>query len=503
MTKISSFHTQSPNDTVTSDEMQVRKAKIELLEQHGISAWPAARQPLFHTTAARELYENESDKEHFVAVAGRVMAIRGHGKTMFIQLQDQEGYLQLYCKEDVLNTTYALLQDTLDIGDIIFAAGILFRTKTGEITLQVNEYQMLSKCLHPLPDKFHGIADQEMKYRQRYLDLITNSVTRDRFKKRSLIIRQLRSYLDDRGYLEVETPMLHSIPGGAAARPFVTHHNALDDSFYLRIAPELFLKRLIIGGFERVYEVNRNFRNEGVSTRHNPEFTMVEFYTAHQNYDYAMDLVEDLLRSLATVAGLSDLKVPYNDVVLDFSKAFERISLVDAVKKYAKLNDENLSKESIDKTLAKLNISLPHANASREEKIYALFEEVVEKQLQNPTFVIDFPIAVSPLAKRKEGDSSLAARFELFIAGMEIANSFNELNDPFDQAERFKEQAAAHAAGNDEAHHYDADFINALEYGMPPTVGVGVGIDRLIMLLTNTPSIKEVILFPTLKKKSI
>lgn len=484
------------------DEFQIRSEKVAYLRSLGIEPWPAARKPANDATQVLELFEQAPDKEHFTSVAGRVMSLRGHGKTMFAHVRDSRGQIQIYFKHDLVGEeTYNIIQRTLDLGDIVYVAGTLFRTKTGEVTIQVAEYQMLSKCLHPLPDKFHGIADQEIKYRQRYLDLMTNPEAQDRFKKRSLILRTLRRFMDNLGYLEVETPMLHPIPGGAAAKPFITHHNALDDDFYLRIAPELYLKRLLVGGFDRVYEVNRNFRNEGVSTRHNPEFTMVEFYTAYENYEYAMNLVEELFRSLARTCGHESLVFAYADKEIDFANRFERLAMVDAVKKYLQLTDAQISPDAIDAVLQKHSIKPANKQATYGEKIYALFEELVEPQLINPTFIVDFPIAVSPLARRKDDDKTLAARFELFIAGMEIANSFNELNDPFDQAERFKDQAAAHAAGDDEAHHYDADFIQALEYGMPPTVGVGVGIDRLAMLLTNTPSIREVILFPTLKKK--
>lgn len=501
MTKLADV-AQVPVHSAT-EEYAVRIAKVERMRAAGVEPWPAARKPVMHTDVAKKLFESEPDKAPFVAVAGRVMSLRGHGKAMFAHVQDENGLLQLYLKADVIPAQYEFIKETLDIGDIIFTGGTLFRTKTGEITIQVTDYQMLSKCLHPLPDKFHGIADQEVKYRQRYLDLIADRLTHDRFKKRVMIIRTMRDFLDERGYLEVETPMLHPIPGGAAARPFVTHHNALDDEFYLRIAPELYLKRLVIGGFERVYEINRNFRNEGVSTRHNPEFTMLEFYTANQDFTYAMDLVEEMFRALARAAGHDTLQVTYNGMMLDFAKPFERISLYDAVKKYGKFTDAELAPTSIDALLARHTIEVANKQAVHAEKIYALFEELVEPQLIQPTFVTDFPVAVSPLAKRKQSDPTLTDRFEMFVAGMELANSFNELNDPFDQAERFKEQAAAHAAGDIEAHHYDADYIQALEYGLPPTVGVGVGIDRLTMLLTDTPSIKEVILFPTLKRKTV
>lgn len=368
------------------------------------------------------------------------------------------------------------------------------------MTLDVQELMLAAKSLYPMPEKFHGIADIEIKYRQRYLDLITSSQTKERFVKRSRVVRKIREYLDRHDFLEVETPMLHPLAGGAAARPFVTHHNALNADFYLRIAPELYLKRLVIGGLERVYEINRNFRNEGVSTKHNPEFTMLEFYMAYQDYHFIMDFVEDLLRSLAReVAG--SLEIPFGEYTLNFGEPFLRISMRQALVAYGNLDEKDLTDAALDKTLERLNIKHLHPDASSGEKIYALFEECAESKLIQPTFIIDFPVEVSPLSKRDPHNPSIAARFELFIAGMELSNGFNELNDPYDQAERFKEQLKASERGDVEAHNYDKEYIHALEYGLPPTVGVGIGIDRLVMLLTNTPSIKEVILFPTLKRK--
>ncbi|MBA2307205.1 lysine--tRNA ligase, partial [Candidatus Dependentiae bacterium] len=350
-----------------------------------------------------------------------------------------------------------------------------------------------------LPEKFHGLQDIEVKYRQRYLDLMTSEAARDRFVKRSLIVTYLRSYLLTHGYLEVETPMLHPIAGGAAAKPFVTHHNALHSDFYLRIAPELYLKRLLVGGFERVFEINRNFRNEGISTKHNPEFTMLEFYTAYKEYHFAMDFVEDMLRTCTQQVGGATV-LSYADYTLDFGAPFKRISMYNALIEYAEIPEEELTHEAIDATLRKHNLT-SRDGLSRGEKLYKLFDELVESKLIQPTFVYGLPLEVSPLTKKDPSNPSEAPRYELFVAGMELANSYNELNDPFDQAARFQEQLHAHASGDEEAHQYDADFVRALEYGLPPAVGVGIGIDRLVMLFTNTPSIKEVILFPTLKKK--
>lgn len=482
----------------TRSEHEVRVQKVETLRSLGIEPWPQKREVTATTHTVAQEYSEENTKKY--AIAGRVISLRVHGKTAFADVLDQEGRLQIYIKQDIVGEQhFEFLKQFVDLGDIVWASGTVFKTKTGEITLSVEEFALLSKSLHPLPEKYHGLQDVETRYRQRYLDLMSNTETRERFIKRSRIIADIRHFLEDRGYIEVETPMLHPIPGGAAARPFITHHNALGDDFYLRIAPELYLKRLVIGGFERVFEINRNFRNEGISTRHNPEFTMLEFYTAHKDYTYAMDIVEEMIKS-AVHAVDADGKLPFGDKVIDFNH-FDRLSLEDAVIKYGGLSVDDIQEKNIDATLKRLSIKAPHANASYGEKLFLLFEECAEAKIVQPTFVIKMPIEISPLAKRDPQNPQFAARFELFIAGMEISNAFTELNDPFDQAERFKEQAQARHAGNDEAHYYDQDFITALEYGLPPTVGVGIGIDRLIMLLTNTTSIKDVILFPTLKKK--
>ena len=409
--------------------------------------------------------------------------------------------MQLYIRKDIVgDTAFDFFKKFLDIGDVIWSSGKSFRTKMGEITLKVSVFELLSKCLHPLPEKWHGIHDVEIKYRQRYLDLISTPESRARFAKRSEIIRVMRTFFDEHNYMEVETPMLHPIPGGATARPFVTHHNALDMELYLRIAPELYLKRLVVGGFERVYEINRNFRNEGISTKHNPEFTMVEFYTAHQDYHFAMDLVENMLKRIAQSV-CAATQVPFGELTLDFGVPFKRITMQDAVAKYAQCKSQDLEGSSIDAIIKKHNVAVAQKNVSWGEKLSLLFEELVEPHLKQPTFVTQFPVEISPLSKRNVDNPQFADRFELFIAGIELANGFNELNDPFDQAERFLQQAKERAAGQEEAHYFDADYVHALEYGLPPTVGVGIGIDRLTMFLTNAMSIRDVILFPTLKKK--
>lgn len=482
-----------------SKEHELRLGKIKAFQKLGIQPWPDTKEVNALAKKVIEDFEKEGIEKEY-KVAGRIMTIRFHGKTAFADLQDSSGKIQIYIKQDNIgDKLFKFFKDFIDIGDILWCRGTSFKTKMGEITLNLTEFSLLSKCLHPLPEKFHGIVDIEIKYRQRYLDLITSTETKDRFLKRSKIIKSIRNYLDKHEYVEVETPMLHPIAGGAAARPFITHHNALDSDFYLRIAPELYLKRLVIGGFDRVYEINRNFRNEGISTRHNPEFTMLEFYTAYQDYHFAMNFVEDLIRDVAQKS-CNTLKLPYGNYFLDFSLPFQRLSVKDAVKLYANITDEDLSLDLIDKTLKKHCIAT-NKEISLGEKIFALFEKLVEPKIIQPTFIIDFPIEISPLSKRDSSNPEIASRFELFVASMELANGFNELNDPFDQAQRFYDQLKAYHSGDEEAHQFDADYIRALEYGLPPTVGVGIGIDRLIMVLTNTISIKEVILFPTLKKR--
>jgi len=481
-----------------SEEHLVRAEKVKKLRERGIEPWPAWKPVQHHVDQVITEFVDGTEKRY--AIAGRITQIRVHGKAAFAHLQDISGKIQVYLRADTLGEeAFKLFEELIDIGDIIWCEGTPFKTKTGEITLRVEQYTLLAKSLHPLPEKFHGIADTEIRYRQRYLELITDENARMRFAKRSKIVRALRSFLDARGYLEVETPILHPIAGGAAAKPFITHHNALHSDFYLRIAPELYLKRLLVGGFERVYEINRNFRNEGVSTRHNPEFTMLELYTAHQDYVYAMDLVEQMIREAALQSG-GDLITPYDTITLDFSKPFKRITIRNAVLEYGKLTELDIDAAHIDTTLARLRVSQFHTK-TYGEKLLMLFEKVAEPHLIQPTFAIDYPIETSPLAKRDPNNPAFAPRFELFIAGMEIGNAYNELNEPFEQAERFKEQLKMHAAGNDEAHQYDADYVLALEHGMPPAVGIGIGIDRLVMLLTNTPSIKDIILFPTLRKR--
>ncbi len=489
-----------PEQEAASEEYQVRVEKVHAMQKVGIEPWPEY-EPI-DATAIQVLSEFSDDKEsREYATAGRLISLRGHGKTMFAHLQDRTGKIQIYIRKDELGEpAFKQFEDFVDVGDIIWVNGPSFKTKMGEVTIKVRKFVLLSKSLHPLPEKFHGLTDVETKYRQRYLDLISNEESRERFYKRSVIVKTIRNFLDEHEFIEVETPILHPIAGGAAARPFITHHNTLDSDFYLRVAPELYLKRLVIGGFERVYEIGRTFRNEGISTKHNPEFTMLEMYVAHHDYQWMMDFTQELIQNVVRVACAS-MKVTFGEYTIDFGLPFERISMRDSVIKYGNLSAQDLESKNIDATIKKHGLSLDKDSASWGEKLYALFEELVEAKLIQPTFITHFPIEISPLAKRDPQNPEMVHRFEGFVAGMELCNAFNELNDPFDQAQRFREQEQIKEAGDEDAHHYDADYVRALQQALPPTVGFGMGIDRLTMLLTNTTSIKDVILFPTLKKK--
>jgi len=483
-----------------SQEHAIRVRKVQELRALGLEPWPAVKATNATCKQVVQEFKEDTESRHY-QISGRVLALREHGKTVFAHIQDRTGRLQIYIKSaDIGEQAFEQFMRFIDVGDIIWVSGTSFKTRVGEITLKANAFALQSKCLYPLPEKFHGLTDIETKYRQRYLDLISNQESKERFETRSLIIKTMRRFLDSHDFVEVETPMLHPIPGGAAARPFVTHHNTLNTDLYLRVAPELYLKRLVVGGLDRVYEINRNFRNEGVSTRHNPEFTMVEFYAAYLDYHYIMGFVESMLKELALAANGTDTVV-FGDYILDFSKPFERLTMAHAVMKYTGCSEHDVSPAGIDALLKKHNLEAQKGHDSWGYKLYLLFETFVEKQLIQPTFITEFPVEVSPLAKRSFTNPAVVDRFELFMAGMELSNGFNELNDPYDQAERFKEQAQDHETGNVEAHRYDADYVHALEYALPPTVGVGIGIDRLTMLLTNTTSIKDVILFPALKKK--
>ena len=434
-----------------------------------------------------------------VCIAGRLMLKRVMGKASFAQIQDSSGRMQLFVTRDVLDDGfYNEHFKKWDIGDIVGVKGLLFKTKTGELSVRVNEIKLLTKSLRPLPDKFHGLSDKETIYRQRYVDLIMNEDSRKVFQLRSQIVAYIRNFFIQHNYLEVETPMMQVIPGGAAAKPFVTHHNALDMGLYLRIAPELYLKRLIVGGMDGVFEINRNFRNEGLSTRHNPEFTMIEFYKAYATYEDFMDLTEDLFRGIASDICKSSL-IHYQGDDFDFSKPFERLSVFDSILKYnPNFKPADLSLENAKSSAEKIGIKVKDNWGLGKIQI-EIFEKTVEDKLVQPTFVTHYPTEVSPLSRRNDENPFVTDRFELFIGGREIANGFSELNDPEDQAQRFREQANRKDAGDDEAMHYDADYIRALEYGMPPTAGEGIGIDRLVMLFTNSPSIRDVLLFPHMR----
>jgi len=435
-----------------------------------------------------------------VAVAGRLMAKRIMGKASFAQLQDMSGRVQLFLQRDALpEGVYNDGFKKWDIGDIIGAEGTLFKTKTGELSVKVCSIKLLTKSLRPLPEKFHGLSDQETRYRQRYVDLVMNQEVRQTFQLRSKIISYIRRFFEERGFMDVETPMLQAIPGGATARPFETHHNALDMPMFMRIAPELYLKRLVVGGFEKVFEINRNFRNEGVSTRHNPEFTMLEFYMSYADYNDLMDITEALLHGLAKDV-VGQTQIEYQGDTYDFAGKFARMSVFDSILHYSpELTAADIDNiESARKVAENLHIPLKDSYGLGKIQI-EIFEKTVEHRLMNPTFITEYPTEVSPLARRTDKNDFITERFEFFVGGREIANGFSELNDAEDQAERFRQQVAEKDAGDDEAMHYDADYIRALEHGLPPTAGEGIGIDRLVMLLTNSPSIRDVILFPHMR----
>ena len=452
-----------------------------------------------HENKSKEELEGEPIK---VTVAGRMMSRRIMGKASFAHIQDMSGKIQLYVRhDDLADGVYNDGFKKWDIGDIIGATGTIMKTNKGELSIHVDSIELLTKSLQPLPEKFHGLTDQEIRYRQRYVDLIMNEETRNTFKIRSRVIEFLRSYLKNENYTEVETPMMHVIPGGATARPFTTHHNSLDMELFLRIAPELYLKRLVVGGFEKVFEINRSFRNEGLSPRHNPEFTMLEFYQAYSDYEDLMDLTEDMMRKLTSNLFDSN-QVSYQDETYDLEKPFERMTVFESILKHNKaINDSDLqSLEKIRNVAEKLEIPLEENFGLGKIQI-EIFEKTVESKLLSPTFITQFPTEVSPLARKNSDDPFVTDRFEFFIAGREIANGFSELNDPEDQAERFNKQVEEKKAGDAEAMHFDDDYIKALEYGMPPTAGEGIGIDRLVMFLTDSPSIRDVILFPHMRQK--
>ena len=504
--------TPDTQDTPPVDENTIiaeRRAKLGRLREQGV-AFPNNFQPAHRATDLVEHHgfktrEQLQADQIRVSVAGRIMLKRVQGKASFATIQDGTGRLQLWMNDEGIGADLHESFKHWDLGDIIGVEGELFKTMKGELSVRCSALRMLAKSLRPLPDKFHGVADQEIRYRQRYVDLIANQETRDTFIARSRTISAIRAFMVSHGFLEVETPMLHPIPGGASARPFITHHNALDQQMYLRIAPELYLKRLIVGGFERVYEINRNFRNEGISPRHNPEFTMMEFYAAYTDYRWLMDFTEQILRDAAQAA-TGSTTLTYQGRTLNLGAPFARLTIAQAITRHAPhyataaLDDPQwlraeLRKQGVDTTDPAL------ARAGVGALQLALFEEVAESKLHDPTFIIDYPVEVSPLARVSDQAPAVTERFELFIAGRELANGFSELNDPEDQAARFHSQVEAKHAGDEEAMHFDADYIRALEYGMPPTGGCGIGIDRLVMLLTDRPNIRDVVLFPALRRE--
>jgi lysyl-tRNA synthetase class 2 len=480
-----------------------RRAKLKALRERG-TAFPndfgrehyAADLAASHGALANEAFEASPVK---VTIAGRMMLKRVMGKASFATVRDMTGSIQLFVSDgDTGQEAHAAFKH-YDIGDIVGVEGELFKTRTGELTVKARKMRLLAKSLRPLPEKFHGLTDQETRYRQRYVDLIMNDDTRRVFQLRSRTVQAIREFLLGERFLEVETPMMQPIPGGATARPFITHHNALDLDLYLRIAPELYLKRLVVGGLEKVFEINRNFRNEGISTRHNPEFTMLEFYAAYTDYEYMMAVIQRMLQhAVQTATGASRLAYQGNEI--DFARPYERLTITQAIKKFhpgitdAALND----RKSLVAELKQRNITYREGDGVGGLQL-TLFENTVEDKLIQPTFIVDYPTEVSPLARRSDRNPEITERFELYIAGREIANGFSELNDPEDQAERFSQQAKQKDAGDAEAMHYDADYVRALEYGMPPASGAGIGIDRLVMLLTDSPSIRDVILFPLLR----
>ena len=488
-----------------SEEEATRRAKLAALREQGY-CYPNDFKQLNLAQELKKKYAAfDSEKLHSeaiqVQIAGRMMSRRVMGKASFCHLQDCSGQIQVYLRKDEVGEEYEQFLNW-DRGDIIGVVGTVFKTKTGELSVRAQHLKLLTKAVMPLPEKFHGLTDQEMRYRQRYVDLIMNPHVREIFRVRFALIAGIRQFLTEHRFIEVETPMMHPIPGGATARPFVTHHNALDMELYLRIAPELYLKRLVVGGFERVFELNRNFRNEGISVRHNPEFTMVEFYQAYATYQDLMGFTEELLRHLAKQV-LGKTTLTYQGLTIDLMQPFARFTMQEAILKYnPDLTVEDLADQTkLEAYIKKLNLEIPPGSGlGRIQTI--IFEETVEHKLQQPTFITRYPAEVSPLARPSDDDPFFTDRFEFFVSGRELANGFSELNDPERQARTFRKQAESFAQGDDEAMHYDADYVTALEYGLPPTAGEGIGIDRLAMLFADVPSIREVILFPLLRRNS-
>ncbi len=495
---MSEERTNQKNQPEINEIIQVKKQKLTDLQTAGKDPFQITTYDVtHHSIPIKENFEQMEGKE--VSVAGRMMNKRVMGKASFINVQDKLGSIQAYVQRDAIGEeTYTEFKKMMDVGDIIGIKGTVFQTKAGEISIHASEIVLLSKCLNVLPEKFHGLTDTDARYRQRYLDLMMNPEVKETFIKRSMILREIRNFLDGKDFMEVETPVLVANAGGAAARPFQTHHNSLDMDINLRISLELYLKRLIVGGLERVYEIGRVFRNEGLSVRHNPEFTLLELYQAYTDYHGMMDLTEEMFRTLAQkVCGST--KITYEETEIDLGKPFERISMVDAIKKYTGIDFHTITTEEQAKSLAKERGIAFEDHHKKGDIINLFFEEYVEEHLVQPTFVIDHPVEISPLTKRKPDLPDYVERFELFITCREMANAYSELNDPIDQRKRFEAQEALRAAGDEEANAMDEDFLNALSYGMPPTGGIGIGIDRLVMLLTDSAAIRDVLLFPTMK----
>ncbi len=482
---------------------QHRLEKCNKLREMGLN--PYVNSHIITSTIANILEKYSSsetelpESEEFSA-AGRILAKREFGKTAFLTIRDRSGIIQVYIKKALLSEEEFEVYTLTDIGDFIGVKGTLFRTKTGELTIRAFHYRVLTKTLRDLPEKFHGLKDVETRYRQRYLDLIVNNDVKEVFIKRSQIIKEIRDFFTSCGFVEVETPMMHSLVGGAAAKPFITHHNALDMQLYLRIAPELYLKRLVVGGIERVFELNRNFRNEGVDTKHNPEFTMIEWYMAYADYHTLMDMIEELVTTISQKIN-NTLQIQFGDLNIDLQRPWARLTMAEAIEKYGNISQDEIADYEKAKAAAeKLHIQVD-SSWGHGKIISEIFEITAEEKLINPAFIIDYPKEISPLSKSKESNPELTDRFELFIAGMELSNGFNELNDPVDQEERFQKQVDSRNAGDEEACMMDEDYIRALEYGLPPTAGAGMGIDRLVMLLTNQVSIRDVLLFPYMRSE--
>lgn len=486
-----------PTQAELNELLRIRRDKLRELQEAGADPFEQVRFDRTNfTTDIKDRFEEMEGQT--VRLAGRMMSKRIMGKASFADLSDRYGRLQLYVTRDALGEDVYKAFKKMDIGDLIGIAGEVFRTQKGEISVKVTELTLLSKNLIPLPEKWHGLKDTDMRYRQRYVDLIINPEVRDTFEKRSAIVREIRRFMDGRGFMEVETPCLNTIPGGAAARPFITHHNALDIDMYMRIATELHLKRLIVGGLEQVYEIGRIFRNEGMDTRHNPEFTTIELYQAYTDYQGMMDITEDMVVHVCEKV-LGTTKVTYQGTELDFSKGWKRMTMADAVKEYSGLDFMAMSPEEALEAVKARGLEIEKNKDSWGDLLAQCYDEYVEENLIQPTFITDYPVEISPLAKRKASDPRLTERFECFVYGRELCNAFSELNDPIDQRQRFERQVALREAGDDEASMMDTDFVTALEYGMPPTGGMGMGIDRLVMFLTDSASIRDVLLFPTMK----